>query len=188
MVFTDVNFTKQEKYTIKRKDVFIFFFKNWSGRLEIDIRKPGAKVYIFGVFEGKGQDVFRLKTIQRHSAPDTFSELLVKGVFRGEAKFFYQGLIKIEKAAQRSHAYQKNQNLLLSKNAFVESKPNLEILANDVFCTHGSTTGRLNPESLFYLQSRGLTRKRARNVLTRGFLQEIFEKMENLGHFTQLTK
>lgn len=186
--FIDVTKSRRREYRIDEKETFVFFLYNYSGRLRIQIRAAGAQVYIFGLFLGRRENLFRLQIFQEHLAPNTFSEALVKGVFSDESKFFYQGLIKIARSAQRSHAYQKNQNLLISKRGFVESRPSLEILADDVFCTHGSTTGRLNPESLFYLQSRGLTKKRAQNVLVQGFLQEIFEKMENLGHFTQLEK
>jgi Fe-S cluster assembly protein SufD len=106
---------------------------------------------MFGLFEGKSQDDFQIETVQHHLAQGSTSNLLIKGVFAESSRFDYSGLIRIEKEGQQSHAYQKNQNLLLSPDSFVQSKPFLEILANDVFCTHGSTTGKLNEEQIFYI-------------------------------------
>lgn len=186
--FIDVTKSRRREYRIDEKATFVFFLYNYSGRLRIKIQAAGARVYIFSIFIGRGKDLFRLQVLQQHLSPQTFSEALVKGVFYDEAKLIYEGLIKIEKSAQGSHAYQKNQNLLMSKRGFVESRPSLEILANDVFCTHGSTTGRLNSDQLFYLRSRGLTKPQAQNLLIKGFLKEVFEKIENLGHFPELEK
>src|SRR3989338_1146295 len=106
--------------------------------------------------------------------------LFIRGVFFDESKFLYQGLIRIEKNAQKSHAYQKNQNLIMSKNCFVDSRPFLEILANDVFCTHGSTTGGLNEEQLYFLQSRGLEKAQAAELLVLGFVDDLLGKMRDL--------
>ena len=131
-----------------------------------------------GVYIGKGKDEFSLSTVQHHKVGESVSDLLVKGVFTDQARFFYQGLIRIEKEAQKSHAYQKNQNLVLSPKVFVESRPFLEILANDVFCTHGSTTGQLSKDELFYLKARGIDEEKAKKLLVEGFIKEVFDKME----------
>jgi len=122
-----------------------------------------------------------------------FESLLIKGVFLNQSKFIYQGLIKIEKTGQKSHAYQKNKNLILGEKVFVDSRPFLEILADDVFCTHGSTTGKIDEESIFYLKSRGLDQKKAEELYISGFIQEIIDKIElhsrpmyNLGGYASL--
>ena len=86
-------------------------------------------------------------------------------------------MIGLEKSAQKSHAYLKNQNLIMSDKSFVDSRPFLEILANDVFCTHGSTTGRLNEEQIYYLQTRNLEKKQAEDLLIKGFISEILDKI-----------
>ncbi|GIW63062.1 MAG: hypothetical protein KatS3mg090_0888 [Patescibacteria group bacterium] len=163
---------------IDKKDKYIVFFNNYSGEVEVNLKAKGAEVYILGVYIGKGSADFSLKTKQNHIVSDTYSDLLVKGVFFDKSKFLYEGLIRIEKGAQRSHAYQKNQNLTLSKNVYVESRPFLEIKANDVFCTHGSTTGGLNHEEIYYLNTRGLTQKKAKQVLIEGFINEVFDKQK----------
>lgn len=165
---------------IKNKKRLVFFF-NHSGKIELKIDKSDLPVFVFGIFVGKNKDNFKVETIQHHLSPKTFSNLLVKGVFFDQSRFSYQGLIKIEKEAQKSHAYQKNQNLIISPDCYVQSEPFLEILANDVFCTHGSTTGKLNEEEIYYLKTRGLNKKQARELLILGFLGEIFSQIEKLG-------
>lgn len=152
-------------------------FKNISGEFLFDIQSPGVNLEIYGLYVGKGDDHFQLKTFQNHHIGKSRSNLLVKGVFFDQAKFFYEGLIRIEKEAQKSYAYQKNQNLVLSDDVFISSQPKLEILANDVFCTHGSTTGRLNKDQIYYLKTRGLTEKQGENLLIKGFIREIEEKI-----------
>ena len=112
---------------------------------------------------------------------NSISDLLVKGVFFDDSKFIYEGLIKIDKKAQKSNAYQKNQNLVMSGEVFIDSRPYLEILANDVRCTHGSTTGKLDEEQLYYLQSRGIDYNKAEKLLIEGFVGDVFNKMKELG-------
>lgn len=161
-----------------KKGKYIVYFENYSGKLVIEIIGSDVDVEIYGLYIGKNKDRFNLKTIQHHKAPNSSSNLLVKGVFYDQSFFVYDGLIKIEKNAQKSHAYQKNQNLLLSEKAKVVSNPNLEILANDVFCTHGSTTGFLNENDIFYIQTRGVDKKNAEKILVNGFVNEIKEKLK----------
>lgn len=174
--FTEL--TKLGTYVLGQKGKYVFFFHNLSGSLEIQCQAEGVEVEIIGLYTGTNQQTFTLHTLQRHSAPHTHSNLLIKGVFNDEAKFTYSGLIRIEKNAPHAHAYQKNQNLVLSPSVFVQSEPNLEILNNDVFCTHGSTTGKLNNEHIWYLMSRGLSENSAQNLLVQGFINDIYERIE----------
>ncbi|GIW63725.1 MAG: hypothetical protein KatS3mg091_527 [Patescibacteria group bacterium] len=169
---------KHQVVNIDKKGRYVVFFYNYSGEVEVNLKAKGAEVDILGVYIGKGSANFSLKTQQNHIVSDTYSDLLVKGVFFDKSKFLYEGLIKIEKGAQRSHAYQKNQNLTLSETVYVESRPFLEIQANDVFCTHGSTTGGLNSEEIYYLNTRGLTQKQAKQLLIEGFINEVFDKQK----------
>ncbi len=167
-----------EKLVFAKPGKYVVFFFNFSGEVRIEIESKGVEVYIFGVFLGRGEDKFELKTIQNHKVGGSKSDLLVKSVLFDRAKFIYQGLIRIEKGAQKTFSYQKNQNLVLNKDVFVESRPFLEILADDVFCTHGSTTGRIDNEILFYLMSRGLDKKEAEKLIIEGFVNEVFDKMK----------
>lgn len=164
-------------YSIKKKGKYIFFLFNVSGNLVFSIESENCHVYIFGIFLGKNKDSFSLKTIQHHKVQKSLSNLLIKGVFFENSRFSYEGLIRIEKEAQKSVAYQKNQNLILSENCYVESCPFLEILANDVYCTHGSTTSRLPEDGIYYLNCRGFSEKEASEILVEGFLGDVFEKM-----------
>lgn len=178
MKFIDLNKTKQTKLTFNEPGNYTVFFQNLSGEFDFRIKASGVNLDILGLFVGKKSDNFELKTNQYHIYPNSTSNLLIKGVFDDQSKFIYQGLIKIEKSGQKSHAYQKNKNLILSSDVYVDSRPFLEILANDVFCTHGSTTGKINEESLFYLKSRGLNQELAEQLYISGFIQEIIDKIE----------
>lgn len=148
-----------------------------SGNYTVELVGEGAEVDIVGAFVGLRADSFTVKTLQHHKAPRTRSNLLIKSVLLGKSAFSYDGLIKIDRQAQQSNAYQRNENLLLSSNAHVDTKPELEILANDVRCTHGVTIGCVSDEQLFYLMSRGLTRKEATNLLIEGFLAPVLTKI-----------
>jgi len=177
MKFIDLNKEKKEHLVFDKKGRYVVFFHNISGKFTFDIRTSGVEVFIYGLFTGKNADDFHVETVQHHSAPGSLSDLLIKGVFHDNSRFVYQGLIRLEKGAQQSHAYQKNQNLIISPHVFVDSRPFLEILANDVFCTHGSTTGKLNTDMITYLTTRGITKSQATDLLIEGFTQEIYDKV-----------
>ena len=178
MNFINLNKTGEKKLVFNKSGDYTVFFHNLSGEFDFNIKASGVNLDILGLFVGKKSDNFELKNNQDHIAPGSTSNLLIKGVFDEHSKFIYQGLIKIEKSGQKSHAYQKNKNLILSPDVYVDSRPFLEILANDVFCTHGSTTGKINEESLFYLKSRGLNQKIAEKLYVSGFIQEIIDKIK----------
>lgn len=178
MKFIDLNKIKEDHVKIDKKGQYVVFFHNRSGKLTFELAASGIELYIYGLFTGKKGDDFNIETIQHHTAPGSLSDLFIKGVFEDDSRLVYQGLIRLEKSAQQSHAYQKNQNLVLSPDVFVDSRPFLEILANDVFCTHGSTTGKLNKDQVFYAISRGLSKKSAEDMLVQGFIDEIYNKVK----------
>lgn len=179
MIFIDLNREKKSKYSFTKPGKYVAFMHNLSGEVVFNLNAPGVDLQIYGLYTGHGNEIFKINTVQRHNAPESTSNLLIKGVFDDESKFHYQGLIKIEKKGQRSKAYQKNQNLILSPKVFVESEPFLEILANDVFCTHGSTTGKLNQDEVYYLKTRGIEQKKAEKLLVDGFINEILDKVKD---------
>ena len=109
----------------------------------------------------------------RHAAPHCTSHELYKGILDGSARAVFNGRIIVDQDAQKTDAIQSNRNLLLSNGALVNSNPQLEIFADDVRCTHGSTIGRLDDEAIFYLRSRGLDRATAESLLTYAFAAEI---------------
>lgn len=168
---------KNNTLTFNKPGKYIVFFQNLSGDLNFKLKASKTDVDIYGLYTGKNDDEFIIKTKQHHIAPDAKSNLLIKGIFNDDSRFHYEGLIKIEKKAQASHAYQKNQNIILSDGVFVRSEPFLEILANEVFCTHGSTTGKLNEDTLYYLMTRGLKKAQAKKLLLNGFLNDIYQRL-----------
>lgn len=140
---------------------------------------PGAHSEMLALTVASGEQEFDQRTLQTHQAPHTSSNLLYKNALRDKAKTIFSGLIVVEPDAQKTDAYQSNRNLMLSDDAEANSLPGLEIQANDVRCTHGATTARIQPEQEFYLQSRGIHSKQAHELLVFGFFEEVLAKLEN---------
>src|SRR5437588_539077 len=126
---------------------------------------------------GDGPQQFDYHTLQEHAAPSTTSDLLYKGVLKDKARSVFSGLIRADYGAQKTNAFQLNRNLILSEGARADSMPKLEIMANDLRCTHGASTSRLNDDQIFYLMSRGLPRAVAVRMMVDGFLSEIFDRI-----------
>lgn len=148
-------------------------------RVEIESRLggPGATSLMFGLAVGDKQRHIEQHTLQEHIAPHTTSDLLFKTVLKDQAYSVFSGLIRVDKAAQRTDAYQSNRNLLLSEKAKADTLPKLEILANDVRCTHGATAGPIDEEQCFYLMSRGLPRQDTERLIVNGFFEEVFKRI-----------
>lgn len=119
------------------------------------------------------------RTLQTHLAPNTRSNLLFKNALADDSRTIFSGLIRVAEDAQKTDAYQSNRNLLLSDTAEANSLPGLEIQANDVRCTHGSTTGPIDETELFYMLSRGITRRKARELFVFGFFEEVIARIEH---------
>ncbi|MFZ1549095.1 MAG: SufD family Fe-S cluster assembly protein [Microgenomates group bacterium] len=171
--FIDLNKTKKSVIKLSRPGKYVAFVENTSGNFVFEINAENVDLEIYGLFHGKKSEEFKVHTVQHHKSSNSKSNLLIRGVFDDDSKFHYTGLVKIDKKAQKSHAYQKNQNLILSEGVFVESEPFLEIEANDVFCTHGSTTGKINEDQLYYMTSRGVNREEAKKLIVQGFLEFV---------------
>lgn len=150
-----------------------------SIRVRVRLVSKGASVTVIGLVMGRGDHHISIHTEQIHEALETTSNLLVKAVLTDAARFSYDGVIRVARQAQKSDAYQKNENLLLSPHTHARSAPALEILANDVRCTHGSTTGTVNEDQLWYLMSRGLPRPIATRVLVEGFFESAIGKISD---------
>ena len=153
-----------------------FGFAEVEKNIDIHIASEGVEAHILGLFIGH-EDVLKINTLQHHAAPNSMSSLHIKSVLTGDASFQYRGNIKTDKQAQQSNAYQQNDNLLLSQKAHVDTKPELEIIANDVKCSHGATIGRLNEDELYYIQSRGVSRDEAYQLALQGFVQDVIMKI-----------
>ena len=147
-------------------------------RIQNDLAGPGATSRVTGAYFADGNQHLDYDTFQEHIAPNTTSDFAFKGALRDSARAVWRGMIRVEEGAQKTNAYQENRNLLLSKTAHADSIPGLEILANDVRCTHGATLGRVDRELLFYLMTRGLNRSEAERVIVRGFFQDMLDRVE----------
>ncbi len=137
----------------------------------------GAQAFVHGFMFGDQRQHFHLHTLQRHLKPHCTSDLLIKGCLKDRARSVYQGLIQVAEGAQRTDAYQANRNLLLSEQARADSIPGLEILANDVRCTHGATLGHVDAEQLYYLKTRGLAELEAKRLIVEAFFEPVLERI-----------
>ena len=155
-----------------------FGSKKGKVRIENDLAGQGATSRVTGAYFADGDQHLDYDTFQEHIAPNCESDFAFKGALRDTARVVWRGMIRVEEGAQKTNAYQENRNLLLSDKAHADSIPGLEILANDVRCTHGATLGRVNREELFYLMARGLSRAEAERLIVRGFFQDVLDRIE----------
>ena len=140
-----------------------------------ELKAAGAGSQILGIVLGSGSEHYDFNTIVDHQAPDTTSDINFRVALKDTSSSVYQGTIKVDKQAQRTVAYQSNKNLLLSDRTHAASIPKLEILANDVKCSHGATVAAVDKDQVFYLNSRGLDRIEAEQLIVRGFLNQVVE-------------
>ncbi len=143
------------------------------------LQAPGAHSEMLALTVAHGTQEFDQRTLQIHQAPDTSSNLLYKNALLDQAKTIFSGLIVVDPDAQKTDAYQSNRNLMLSDEAEANSLPGLEIQANDVRCTHGATSARIDREQEFYLESRGIRAAQAQELLVFGFFEEVLGKVEH---------
>ncbi|GAB6091255.1 SufB/SufD family protein [Spirochaeta dissipatitropha] len=144
-----------------------------KGRIEADMQSSGTDVVLNGIYFGSEEQHFDMRTVQRHIGRNASSQTFYKGAVRDEAHTVYQGLIEVKPGAALTDAYLTNNNLVLNSGAFSESIPTLEIKNNDVKCSHGSTTGKIEPSYIFYLMSRGFDPVEAKALLVEGFFAEV---------------
>lgn len=156
-----------------------FILQNGAERYRDDYKVSlvgsNAEAHLYGLSTLKGNRESHTHVLMDHQAPECRSTQLFKGVLDESGHASFEGKIYVHKIAQKTGAFQMNNNLILSSGARAESKPNLEIFADDVKASHGSTVGRLDKEQLFYLQTRGLSLESAKKILVRGFCNEVIE-------------
>ncbi len=136
-----------------------------------------AQAQVNGVMFTEGRQQLVYNTLQHHEAPSCRSDLLYKGALQDRSRLVWRGMIKVDKAAQKTDGYQRNDNLMLSAAARSDSIPGLEIEADDVRCTHGATSGRVDEEQIFYAQARGLSADEAARLVVAGFFQQVFDRI-----------
>jgi len=148
--------------------------KNFS---DLDLAGEGAQGRMSGFYFTDGTQHLDHDTQQNHLAPHTTSDLLFKGALKGKSRSVWQGMIYVAPNAQKTDGYQANRNLVLDDQARADSIPGLEILADDVRCTHGATVGKLELEPLFYLKSRGIPQREAEQLVVEGFFDPIMQRI-----------
>lgn len=148
--------------------------KNFS---DLDLVEEGSTGRMSGFYFTDGVQHLDHDTQQNHLAPNTTSDLLFKGALKDTSRSVWQGMIYVAPGAQKTDGYQANRNLVLSTKARADSIPGLEILADDVRCTHGATVGKIDPDQVFYLQSRGLDYQQAERLIVEGFFDPIMQRI-----------
>ena len=160
---------------------FIFSIGGNMSRIEVisSINSNDINFNIKGLYLAKTNQHHDITTLMQHKHPESKSNQHIKGILQKDSSGVFQGKVIVAQDAQKTDAFQFNQNLLLSETAEVNAKPELEIYADDVKCSHGATTGELDEGMLFYLRSRGLNKEEARKLLIEGFINELFDDIEN---------
>ena len=146
-------------------------------RMETKLAGPGSEARVTGGYAGGPGQHLDYDTTQEHAAPNTNSDLAFRGVLAAGATAVWRGMIKVDPGAQRTDAFQEARNLLLGKKAHADAIPGLEILADDVRCTHAAAIAQIDKEQLFYLTSRGLDSADAKSLIIEGFLESLVERL-----------
>jgi len=156
--------------------------------LSVTLDGPGAHATINGLYAITDQQHVDNHTAVDHKAPNCTSRELYKGILHNQARGVFNGKIFVQREAQLTNAYQLNKNLLLTKGCQIDTKPQLEIFADDVKCTHGATIGQLNEDEVFYLQSRAVPKSVAVKMLCRGFVDDILNEIKHASIHVKLEK
>jgi Fe-S cluster assembly protein SufD len=146
-------------------------------RMETNLAGPGSEARVTGGYAGGPGQHLDFDTLQEHAAPNTNSDLAFRGVLAAGATAVWRGMIKVDPGAQQTDAFQESRNLLLSPQAHADAIPGLEILADDVRCTHAAAIAQVDKEQLFYLTSRGLGDEAAKALIIEGFLESLVERL-----------
>lgn len=164
-----------------RADVLVAVLPGVSCDISMDVQLlgEGAEANIYGAYVCGGQEKVRIAVDMHHKLPHCNSRQLFKGIAGGTSKVDFYGKIIVAQDAQRTEAYQENHNILLSDGAKVDTKPQLEIYADDVKCSHGATIGRLNEEEQFYMRSRGISLEDAKVLQMISFIAPVLENVRD---------
>ena len=156
-------------------------------KLDVRLSGEGSEANIYGAYVCGGEERVRITVDMHHDLPHCNSRQLFKGIAGGTSKVDFYGKIIVAKDAQRTEAYQENHNILLTDGAKVDTKPQLEIYADDVKCSHGATIGRLNEEEQFYMRSRGITLEDAKVLQMISFIAPVLENIEDEAERERVT-
>lgn len=165
--------SRYNTYTFSLSGAFV------RNNLNIEIAGQQAEAHLYGLYLPNGSSVMDNHTLVDHQVPNCMSNELYKGVMDGKSTAVFNGKIFVARDAQKTNAFQSNRNILLSDDAVINTKPQLEIYADDVKCSHGTSTGRINEEALFYLRARGIGEESARGLLVLAFAEEVVQHIPN---------
>jgi Fe-S cluster assembly protein SufD len=144
----------------------------------VELAAPNCEAHLNGLFLTKGTQLVDNHTLIDHQMPNCESNELYKGIASGKSSGTFNGKIFVRKDAQKTNAYQSSKNILLSDDATINTKPQLEIYADDVKCSHGTSTGKIDMDALFYLKARGIGEENARKLLLQAFAEEVIDKVD----------
>ncbi len=179
MKIIKLNETKDEKFKLKaNEDFFIIGYDNFESNLDFEITEENVEVNVYMLIVGAGYDYQKVISTMNHVVPGSRSRVHVKGLFDGDAKFEFEGMIKIGVEASLSDAYLKNDNLVMGENVIINSSPQLEIANQDVKASHGVTIKTIELLEEYYLRSRGLNSKESQRLIISGFLRDFISKLE----------
>jgi Fe-S cluster assembly protein SufD len=161
-------------------DLVVLGFGSGNGKIfqNTILDGEGAEGKVTGAYATRGRQHLDFDTTQEHAAANCNSDLAFRGILGGRSSAVWRGMIKVDPGAQQTDAFQESRNLLLSKRAHADAIPGLEILADDVRCTHAAAIAQIDPEQLFYLRARGLDEEVASRLVVEGFLAELVERFE----------
>ncbi len=173
---SDIVLTSQEEHQL-----ILLALPGVSADVPVNIRLAGegAVIDVFGLYLNFGKERVSFRVNLRHESGHCRSRQLFKGIVGAEAQVEFDGLIYVAKGAQKTSAFQENHSILLSDRALVQTRPQLEIYADDVECSHGATIGKLSEDELFYMRSRGIPEKEARALQMRSFISAVVERIED---------
>lgn len=176
-------FTRVHQAPSSRVNTFTFTFdgKLVRNTLQLALDGEGIESHMFGLYLVAGDTIADNHTVVDHRQPNSYSNEIYKGILDGNAKGVFNGKIYVRPHAQKTNAFQANRNILLSDTATVNTKPQLEIWADDVKCSHGCTTGQLDEEAIFYLQTRGIDKNTAVAMMLYAFATEILDNVKHPG-------
>ncbi len=170
--------THQDDDSVFRTSFFTFGGEVVRNNVNIVADGRNDESHMYGLFLGTGDSHIDNHTFMDHAQPDCFSNELFKGILAGKSTGVFNGKIMVRQDAQRINAYQSNKSVVLSDSAAMYSKPELEIYADDVKCSHGATTGQLDKEGIFYLRSRGLSEQQARGLMLTAFARDVVDTVD----------
>lgn len=190
--FYNLNFSKNENLTcisnetcVQESESCLGYYSFCCGEgvvrnnLRVHLNEKNAQANLFGLVKAQRNSCMDNHTTVFHNAPDTRSSEMYRHIGEDSGTIVFNGEIMVDRVAQRTRAFQSNHSLLVSNEATVHSKPQLEIFADDVKCSHGATIGKVDAEMLLYLRCRGIPEKEARDLLMAAFVEAILEKVDN---------